>query len=85
MKNKVFGRKDGSQAPMVLLLEGNGVSTGGKRVEPEAIAEFALANTRRTVQMLREKNIEGYVLFENDPTHYEFTPEADFVYPSAIQ
>jgi len=41
-------------------------------------------NARRQVQMLREKNIEGYVVFENDPTRYEFTPQADFVYPAVI-
>ncbi len=40
MRNKVFGRKASSQEPMVILLEGLGVSTGGKRVEPKAIADI---------------------------------------------
>lgn len=83
MKNKVFGRKAGSQEPMALLIEGRGVLTGGKKVDPGVIDQFAVANARRTVQMLRGKNIEGYVLFENDPTRYEFTPQEDFVYPAA--
>ncbi|WP_244103166.1 hypothetical protein [Burkholderia gladioli] len=38
---------------------------------------------RRAVAALRERGIEGYVLFENDSTRYAFTPEADFVYPAA--
>jgi len=84
MKNKIFGRKAGSHEPMCLLLEGMGVSTGGKKVEPSVTDEFALANAHRNVQMLREKNIEGYVLFESDPARYEFTPQAGFVYPAVI-
>lgn len=84
MKNKIFGRKIGSQEPMALLLEGSGISTGGKKVDPGVVDEFAVANARRTVQMLRDKNIEGYIVFENDPTRYEFTPGADFVYPATI-
>lgn len=84
MKKMVFGRKVGSEEPMALLLESDGVSSGGRSVEPGAVEEFALANARRQVQMLREKNIEGYVVFEHDPTRYEFTPETDFVYPAAI-
>lgn len=84
MKNWVFGRKVGSQEPMVLLIEGGGVTTGGQPADPGTIDQFALANARRVVQVLRDKNIEGYVVFENDPTRYEFSPEADFVYPAAI-
>lgn len=84
MKKQVFGRKAGSQEPMVLLLESGGVSTSGQKVAPGAIDKFAVANARRQIQLLRDKNIEGYVLFENDPTRYEFTPQADFIYPSKI-
>ena len=69
---------------MVLLLESGGVSTGGKHVDPGVVDQFAIANVRRQVQLLRERNIEGYVVFENDPTRYEFTPQADFVYPAVI-
>jgi hypothetical protein len=82
MKNKIFGRKVGSQSPMTLLLEGLGVSSGGKMADPSVTEDFAIANARRSVQMLRDKNIEGYIVFENDPTHYMFTPETDFAYPA---
>lgn len=84
MKRQVFGRKSGSQEPMVLLLESGGVSIGGQKVDPGLIGQVALANTRRQVQLLRDKNIEGYVVFENDPTRYEFTPQADFIYPAVV-
>lgn len=82
MKNKIFGRKVGSQDPMVLLIEGLGGSSGGKPCDPVVRMDFAIASARRAVQMLREKNIEGYIVFENDPTHYMFTPETDFAYPA---
>lgn len=83
MKKQVFGRRAGSQEPMVLLLESGGVSTDGRRdIAPGVIEEYAVANARRQIELLRKKNIEGYVLFENDPTRYEFSPNADFVYPA---
>lgn len=84
MKNQVFGRKAGSQEPMALLLESGGVSTGGQKVDAGVLDQIALANARRNVKMLREKGIEGYIVFQNDPTRYEFTPQSDFVYPPAI-
>lgn len=84
MKRRIFGRKAGSPEPMTLLMESGGISTGGQKVDAGVIDQVALANTRRQIQMLRDNHIEGYVLFENDPTHYEFSPEADFVYPAAI-
>jgi hypothetical protein len=84
MKRRIFGRKAGAHEPMALLLESSGVSTGGQKVDAGVVDQFALANTRRQVQVLRDQNIEGYVLFENDPTRYEFSPEADFVYPTRI-
>lgn len=82
MKNKIFGRKVGSQSPMLLLLEGMGVSSGGKLGDPVVMMDFAIANARRSVQILRDKNIEGYIVFDNDPKHYMFTPESDFEYPA---
>lgn len=85
MKRKVYGRKSGSQEPMVLLLESDGVSTDGATVDPLVIEQFGLANLRRQVAMLRDRSIEGYVVFEKDPTRYEFTPQADFLYPAVIQ
>jgi len=84
MKKKIYGRKVGSKEDMVLLIEGDGVSTGGVKVDQGELDEFALSNTRRAVQGMRERGIEGYVVFEGDPTRYEFTPEADFVYPASI-
>ena len=84
VKNQVFGRKAGTKEPMVLLLESSGVCTGGQKVDPGVIDQVALVNARRIVQLLRDKNIEGYLVFENDPTRYEFSPTADFVYPAAM-
>lgn len=84
MKKKIYGRKVGSKDEMVLLIEGEGVSTGGVKVDQGELDHFALANTRRAVQAMRERGIEGYVVFEDDPTRYEFTPDSDFVYPAAV-
>ncbi|TDA48096.1 hypothetical protein [Burkholderia pyrrocinia] len=84
MKKQIFGRKVGSANDMVLLLESDGVSTGGQVVDAGAIDEFAVASARRSVQALRKNYIEGYVLFEGDPTRYEFTPDADFAYPASV-
>ncbi|CAH0444137.1 hypothetical protein LMG10661_00674 [Ralstonia syzygii subsp. syzygii] len=84
MKNRIFGRKVGSGTDMTCLMKSDGASSGGKPVAPGVIEEFVVANTRRAVKLLREKGVEGYVLFEGDPTPYVFTPDADFVYPAAI-
>lgn len=84
MKNQIFGRKVGSGTDMTCLFKSDGVSTGGKPADPGVINEFGVANARRAVKVLREKGVEGYVLFEGDPTPYEFTPDADFIYPAAI-
>lgn len=84
MKNKIYGRKVGAKVDMALLIEGTGVSTGGKKVDPGVTDEIAVSSARRAVQALRDKNIEGYIVFESDPTHYEFTPGKDFVYPATI-
>lgn len=43
-----------------------------------------VVSARRAALAVRERSIEGYVAFESDPTRYEFTPEADFVYPAAV-
>lgn len=84
MKKKIYGRKVGSKGDMVLLIEGKGVSTGGVAVDQGELDQFSVENARRAVQGMRERHIEGYVVFEGDPTRYEFTPEADFVYPAAV-
>lgn len=84
MKNKIYGRKVGSNTDMALLIEGNGVSTGGVKVDQGNLDQFAVANARRAVQGLRDRGVEGYLVFEGDPTRYDFTPESDFVYPAAV-
>lgn len=86
MKNKIYGRKVGSLDEMALLSESDGASNsnGAKRADQGVVAEFVIANARRFVKALREKNVEGYIVLEGDPTHYKFTPEADFVYPAAV-
>lgn len=84
MKDKIYGRKVGSKDDMALLIEGEGVSTGGVKADQGELDQFAVASARRAVHALRERGIEGYVVFEGDPTRYEFTPEADFVYPAAV-
>lgn len=83
LKYKIFGRKVGSDDPMTVLMTGLGTVSSGKAVDPAELEAFSLASTRRAAQALRERGIEGYVLFDNDPTRYAFTPEADFVYPAA--
>lgn len=69
---------------MALLIKSEGISTGGVKVDQGELDQFALANDRRAVQAMRARGIEGYVVFEGDPTRYEFTPESDFVYPAAV-
>lgn len=85
MKKRIYGRKAGSDETMVLLLESDGVSAGGQKVDPALLDQFAVDNARRYVKQLRERNVEGYVVFENDPMRYEFSPTADFVYPANSQ
>lgn len=84
MKKKIYGRKVGSKEDMALLIEGEGVCTGGVKVDQGELDQFSVESARRAVQGMRERGIEGYVVFEGDPTHYEFTPESDFVYPATV-
>lgn len=84
MKKKIYGRKVGSKEDMALLIKGEGVSTGGVKVDQGELDQFAVANARRAVQVMRERGIEGYVVFDCDPTRYEFTPNTDFMYPAAV-
>lgn len=86
MKNKIYGRKVGSSDDMLMLCESDDASNSNsaKRADPGVIAEFVIANARRFVKALRERNIEGYIVFEGDLTQYTFTPEADFVYPASV-
>jgi hypothetical protein len=83
MKKKIYGRKAGSKENMALLIEGDGVSTGGVAIDQVKPDEHSVASARRAVQAMRERGIEGYVVFEGDAAHYEFTPAADFVYPAS--
>lgn len=86
MKNKIYGRKVGSSEEMALLCESDGASNtnSAKQADQGVVAEFAVASVRRFVKALRETNVEGYIVFEGDPTQYNFTPEADFIYPAAV-
>jgi hypothetical protein len=53
-----------------LLSESDGASNpnGVKRADQGVVAQFVVANARRFVKALREKNVEGYIVFEGDPT-----------------
>lgn len=82
MKRQIFGRKEGSGAEFALLIESDGATSGSAKADPDKLREFEVANTRRAVATLRERKIEGYVLFDDDPTHYVFTPSNDFTYPT---
>jgi hypothetical protein len=84
MKKKIYGRKVGSKDEMALLIEGEGVSTGGVKADQGELDQFSVENARRAVKGMRERGIEGYVVFEGDLTRYEFTPESDFVYPATV-
>lgn len=86
MKNKIYGRRVGSSDEMALLSESDGASNSNSAIQtdPAVIDGFVIANARRFVQVLRDKNIEGYIVFENDPKHYDFTPEADFIYLASV-
>ncbi len=78
MKCKIFGRKSGSDSEFKLLITSNGASTCGRRVDPEKLRKFELENTKRSIKMFQEKQIEGYVLFEGDAQHFKFAPNTDF-------
>lgn len=82
MKSEIYGRKVGTQGECKLLISSDGASSGGKKADPEKLREFELASTRRAVATLREKQIEGYVIFEDDPRQYKFAPSANFMYPA---
>lgn len=81
MKSQIFGRKVGSNTTFNLLINSDGVSKLNPKADTKLIREFELSNTRRAVANLRERAIEGYVVFEGDSTQYLFTPKMDFVYP----
>lgn len=79
---KVFGRMMASEEAMVVLIESGGPSSGNLPATPTPeLVDFTLSNLYRSVKMLQDKNIEGYVLFVGDTTHYPFTPESEFKLP----
>lgn len=84
MKKKIYGSKVGSKESMVMLIEGEGVRNDGVKVDQGELNQFSVARARRAVQATRERGIEGYVIFEGDPTHYQFMPKSDFVYPATV-
>lgn len=86
MKSKVVGRKVWSLDEMELLCESDGASNSfrAKRADPGVVADFMVAKARRFVKALRHANVKGDVVFQGDPKHYPFTPEAGFVYHASI-
>lgn len=85
MKRQIFGRKAGGRGEFVLMIESGGASVHGHnkgKIDLERLRQFEIDNARQAVKALREKLIEGYVLFEGDSTRYLFTPDIDFVFPS---
>jgi len=82
MKRQIFGRKVGTSTDLVLLIEASGATTGGRKVDPGQLRQLEIDSTHRSVGVLRERNVGGYVLFGDDPTHYVFSPSQDFVYPA---
>lgn len=82
MKRQIYGRPAGSdQKPTLLMESGDAIVSGGKAASPATPLQVEVASTRRAVAALREKRLEGYVVFGDDPTQYPFTPEKDFAYP----
>ena len=53
---------------------------GGARIT----ARTGQREFERFVKAMRDRNIEGYSVFEGDLTHYTFTPEADYVNPASV-
>lgn len=82
MKRRIFGRKVGSSRDFFLMIKSEGTTSGGREVDPDKLRQFEIDSTRRAVKSIRERNVEGYVLFGEDPTYYTFTPSQDFVYPA---
>lgn len=82
MKREIFGRKSGSNDHFKLMLSSDGATAGGSYIASGRLREFEIDNTRRAVKALRDKAVEGYVLFEGDTTRYVFTPSTDFIYPA---
>lgn len=83
MMRQIFGRKVGTTAEFKLLISSDGATSSGLNQDAEKLLKFEISTTRKTVKALREKSIEGYVMFEGDTTHYLFTPKNDFVYPAS--
>ncbi|MBU9172894.1 hypothetical protein [Burkholderia gladioli] len=83
MKYRILGRKDGSTQDMVLLVEGGWDIVGDLGMNATEIEELSVAMAGRLVQMLRQRDFEGYVLFAGDATPHVFTPAADFIYLAA--
>ncbi|WP_148271068.1 hypothetical protein [Burkholderia glumae] len=75
----VYARRVGSTGEMVLAFAGG---PGVARGDHAMIRAVVVPSARRQTQWLRERGAEGYVQFVGDPARYDFTPEADFVYPA---
>lgn len=81
MKRQIFGRKVGTKTEFKLLITSPCATSSGLNNDTEKLRRFEIMNTRNTVKILREKSIEGFVMFEGDITQYMFTPQIDFDYP----
>ncbi|MCQ0034134.1 hypothetical protein [Burkholderia glumae] len=78
----VFGRRAGSTDEVVFMHGGGPIDPPVKQDDHAMIRAVVVPSARRQTQRLRERGVEGYVLFVGDPARYDFTPEADFVYPA---
>ncbi|WP_186123090.1 hypothetical protein [Burkholderia gladioli] len=83
MNPKIFGRKVGTDDAVTLLVAARGGGDDDPNAAAGLLVDHLVENARAAAKQLREAGYEGYVVFPGDPTHYGFTPEADFVYPAA--
>ncbi|MBJ9676292.1 hypothetical protein [Burkholderia gladioli] len=83
MNPKIFGRKVGTNDAVAQLVTIRGRGDDDPNVAAGLHVDHLVESARVAVKQLREGGYEGYVVFPGDPTHYGFTPEADFVYPTA--
>ncbi|TWC57518.1 MULTISPECIES: hypothetical protein [unclassified Burkholderia] len=83
MNPKIFGRKVGTNDAVTQLVTPRGGSNDDPNAAAGMLVDHLVESARAAVTHLREGGYEGYVVFPGDPTHYGFTPEADFVYPAA--
>lgn len=84
MKNTIFGSPADPDETRKLLIESDGMSNSGSKIDAGVIHQFAAASARRTVHALRRKCVESDVVFEGDPMPDAFNRDANFVYPAIV-